>query len=67
MKKKIWPALKILFTLWIISSVVSMFFTSNTTIVNGNVAIIPIHGVITVSKASGLTSDGVTSDGVIAN
>ncbi len=68
MKKKIWPALKILFTLWIISSVVSMFFNSNTgVIVNGNVAVIPIHGIITVSKTSGFTTTGVTSQGVITN
>ena len=65
MKKKIWPALKIIGIIWILSSILAMFFSTNTDLISsGNVAVIPMHGIITVSKAGGL-SNGVTSDEVI--
>ncbi|MEK6916457.1 MAG: signal peptide peptidase SppA [Nanoarchaeota archaeon] len=63
-KIKILPVLKILAILWIISSLTSLFFVSDFSIAKGNVAIIPIHGVIGVDGS--LTGSSVSSDSIIA-
>jgi len=64
-KDKVFPALKIIASLWIISSLAAMFFSMEGDIGSGNVAVIPIHGFITVSEGSSFTSGIISSDTVI--
>ncbi|AJF60909.1 TPA: signal peptide peptidase SppA [Candidatus Woesearchaeota archaeon] len=66
LKEKILPVLKILLILWIISFATSFLFGPDMSLGTGNVAIIPIHGVIGVEESSGLTGDTISSQAVIA-
>jgi len=65
LKEKLIMSLKILAGLLFISMTISMFFGFDTEIVGGNIAVIPIHGVITVEENAGFGSDVSASDNVI--
>ena len=64
MKEKFIASLKIIGMLWLASTVISMFFISED-VSTGNVALIPIQGIISVGDSSSFSSGYVTSDSVI--
>lgn len=66
-KQKIFASLKILGILWLVSSIVAVIFSIDADFSSGNVgniAVIPIHGVITTTSASSF-STVVTSEDVL--
>ncbi len=66
LKQKLFSSLKIIGILWLISSIAAMFFAVDTDFVaGGNVAVIPIYGVITTTQESGFSSGMITSDSII--
>ncbi len=65
LKQKLVLSLKIIGMLWIISSVIAMFFSVDTDFASGNVAVIPIYGVITTTRENSFSSGVVTSDDII--
>lgn len=71
-KNNIWVILGILGGLWLIAVIaagVFMFVYSDSSSINnkGNVAVIPVHGVISVQSSGSFSMEGITSDQVIAN
>jgi protease IV len=67
LKNKIFPVIKILALLCLISYGISMFFGFDTEIVSGNVAVIPIHGEITVLEQGGFSSNTASSEAIVAS
>jgi protease-4 len=64
-QNKWFSVLKILIGFWILSFIAAAFFSFDSSVDSGNVAIIPIHGIITTNPGSSLGSSGVSSDGIL--
>ncbi|MBT3465291.1 signal peptide peptidase SppA [archaeon] len=66
-KTKLWKTLKIIFSIWILSFLVSSFFSFNTEfdIAGGNVAIIPITDII-LTSSGGFNNPATSSETVIS-
>lgn len=65
-KEKVWSSIKILAALWFLSTLIAIFFSLDSTVMPGNIAVIPIHGEIMVSDDGlGFGSSGTTSDSVV--
>ncbi|MBN1503382.1 signal peptide peptidase SppA [Candidatus Woesearchaeota archaeon] len=68
MKNKLISTLGILAGLWLASSIVAFFFSFQGDFDTGNVAIIPIHGAITLTEPSTFpSSDYLSSESIIEN
>ena len=65
--QKLFSSLRILAFLGLIAFVSSLFFIGNTEFSDGNVAVIPIHGEITVLEQGGFSSGTASSDAIIAS
>ena len=65
LRQKVMTTLKILIGLWLLSLFLSMFINYSPGMDTGNIAIIPIKGVITTDQSSGLGSDVSSSDSII--
>jgi len=66
LKQKIFSSFKIIGILWLLSSIAGMFFSVDTDFVaGGNVAVIPIQGVIVTTSGSSFGSGYVISDDII--
>jgi protease IV len=64
---KLWTAVKILFFLWMLSTVLSVFLSFDMGSVGpGNIAVIPINGVISTEGSSGLMESYTGSDTIIS-
>ncbi len=68
-KDKIFSAIKIIASLFILSGIIGFFLSSgdSLSVATGNVAVIPLHGVISVEEGGGFGSDIISSDKLIAS
>ena len=66
LKDKIIASLKILGVLWVIGFVAAIFlYGSQPELASGNVAVIPLHGVITSTTEGGFSTDYISADQII--
>ncbi len=65
LKDKLFSSFKILFFLWALASGISLFFGNDNEITGGNVAVIPIHGEITVLEQGGFSAGGASSEAIV--
>jgi protease IV len=63
-REKLFAAIKIIALIWIISSIAALFFAGDR-LSTGNVAVVPVYGIITATTEGGFATDYLSSDSII--